>query len=157
MRNKFLTPEILERIKSDQIVPYTLSVEVLINDDNIKRFSLPNNETLRDKIIIGLFVRGQNTAGNRVSKSGYTLISNSSLACAHLTLEQNNMRFLNEFPLDFLLFENRQGKYFELITCGFDPTNSYVAFSASDSASRLVNQEVVELNFVYIDPQDYKD
>ncbi len=132
------------------------SVEVVITNTQGKYY-LPDSDILRGKIIIGLAVRVQAQVGgaNTVfTTSGRTVVNQTVINDATITLESDSIRVLDEHFLDHFVINNAgDRKYTPLDRFrGFNPTKSYILIgNPAAPANKLVLDQAFMLHFIYID------
>jgi hypothetical protein len=132
------------------------SVEVVINNLQGKYY-LPDSDILRGKIIIGLAVRVQAQVGgaNTVfTTSGRTVVNQTVINDATITLESDSIRVLDEHFLDHFVINNAgDRKYTPLDRFrGFNPTKSYILIgNPAAPANKLVADQAFMLHFIYLD------
>lgn len=132
------------------------SVEVVITNTQGKYY-LPDSDILRGKIIIGLAVRVQAQVGgaNTVfTTSGRTVVNQTVINDATITLESDSIRVLDEHFLDHFVINNAgDRKYTPLDRFrGFNPTKSYILIgNPSAPANKLVADQAFMLHFIYLD------
>lgn len=132
------------------------SVEVVITNTQGKYY-LPDSDILRGKIIIGLAVRVQAQVGgaNTVfTTSGRTVVNQTVINDATITLESDSIRVLDEHFLDHFVINNAgDRKYTPLDRFrGFNPTKSYILIgNPAAPANKLVLDQAFMLHFIYLD------
>lgn len=135
--------------------PKSTNIVININDAGIKKYQIPDLDHFKDKIIVGIHTRRQNTADNKFDKNGRKLISEALLSCAFLTLTQNNSSIDEKLPLEFLIHEpsGNAGTYYQKIIAGaFTTHSSTVEFTGTIDPSDVGRS--VELIFHYFDATD---
>lgn len=127
----------------------------LITKSGQSRYNIPDADFLREKTILGCFVRAQTDGNTRISKNGYELISLAALDCAFLYVEVDSKRVINDHPLSHFVHErgsNEPGNYTQmLLNRGFDPSTSVIRFT---KPSTLADNKAIELTFIYALPKD---
>ena len=125
----------------------TTSIEVKINTLTGKYY-LPDSDILRGKKIIALFTLKNPNNDRKAVATQRDLISDIALRNAYITLQADNLRFIEEHPLeDFAITEGDRAHRF-IVANGFNPTKSYISFA--DTAA-LVEQQSIILQFIYQD------
>ncbi|MCF8237697.1 MAG: hypothetical protein K9I85_06045 [Saprospiraceae bacterium] len=122
--------------------------EVVITSASLSKFILPDDSILREKEIVGIAIRNQNSAGSSQGPSGRVLVSNVALDVAFLSIFQDSKAILSETPANYFVPNYRQGDYMPVRIKQFSPSTSYVRFT--DNA-RITAQQAVEITFYYID------
>ena len=140
----------------DGVLPRSTSIEVVITNTQGKYY-LPDSDILRGKVIVGLMVRVQSQVGgaNTVfTTSGRTVVSQTVINDATITLESDSIRVIDEHPLDHFVINNAgDRKYTPLDNFkGFNPTKSYILIgNPAAPAGKLVADQAFLLNFLYLD------
>lgn len=138
------------------VIPRSTSIEVVITNTQGKYY-LPDSDILRGKVIVGLMVRVQSQIGgaNTVfTTSGRTVVSQTVINDATITLESDSIRVIDEHPLDHFVINNAgDRKYTPLDNFkGFNPTKSYILIgNPAAPAGKLVADQAFLLNFLYLD------
>lgn len=138
------------------VIPRSTSIEVVISNTQGKYY-LPDSDILRGKVIVGLMVRVQSQVGgaNTVfTTSGRTVVSQTVINDATITLESDSIRVIDEHPLDHFVINNAgDRKYTPLDNFkGFNPTKSYILIgNPAAPAGKLVADQAFLLNFLYLD------
>lgn len=136
-------------------IPYSTTFEIEVNATDT-RYPLPETNFYQDKYILGMFIRQQNTAGERLSKNGRKLISTKALDAAHMALKQNNTSVIEEHPLAHFVHErgsSEPGTYGQLIIDqGFSMNTSYVRFAAPGLTAA---NEAIEITFIWVFRNQY--
>jgi len=138
------------------VIPRSTSVEVVITNTQGKYY-LPDSDILRGKIIVGLIVQVQEQIGGAdtvFTPSGRTVVDQTVINDATLTLESDSIRVLDEHPLGHFVIDNTgDRKYTPLDNFrGFNPTKSYILIgNPSAPAGKLVDDEAFLLHFLYLD------
>lgn len=140
----------------DGVLPRSTSIEVVITNTQGKYY-LPDSDILRGKIIIGMMARVQSQIGgvNTVfTPSGRTVVSQTVINDATITLESDSIRVLDEHPLDHFVINNAGDRDYTPLDDfrGFNPTKSYILIgNPAAPAGKLVNDQAFLLHFIYID------
>jgi hypothetical protein len=137
------------------VVPRCTDVEVIVSDTN-GRYQLPDIELLRGQIIVGFSCRVQSQIGGVdtvFSPLGRTVVDQTVINSAYLTLVSDQNRFIENYPLaDAVVSGDRQFTPLNNIA-GFNPTKSVIEVgNPSTPANKLVVGEAFFLTFYYIDP-----
>ena len=132
------------------------SVEVVITNTQGKYY-LPDSDILRGKIIIGMMARVQAQVGgaNTVfTTSGRTVVNQTVINDATITLESDSIRVLDEHPLDHFVINNAGDRDYTPLDNfrGFNPTKSYILIgNPAAPAAKLVADQAFMLHFIYLD------
>lgn len=132
-------------------MPYTLGIQVVLRNTVTMRYYLPEDDILRSRHIIGIAVRRQNTAGDRQSITGNTLVADDVIAVSFLSLQSDGVNMLDRLPFDLIAVnpdsENIQYRYIPLdLPNGFNPTKSFIDIV---DATNLVADTAYEITFIY--------
>lgn len=130
---------------------YTLTVEVQLQNTTKTRYGLQEDEILRTRNVVGIAIRRQDDAGDRQTVTGNTLVADDVLAVSFLSLQSDNVNFLDRIPMDYLAVnpdsENLQFRFIPLdLPNGFNPTKSFIEIA---DATNLVANTAYEILFVY--------
>ena len=139
-----------QNIRDANYLPNTTVVSVLMNG-NVGRFSLPDNELLRGKHIIGMCLRRQDANDKAVDVSGNVLVSQDGVRAMVIKLQVDSTDRIADTPLEFF-YTTDERLYVPLDLKGFNPQKSYIELSVATDVS---SGEVVELVFVYANAYDY--
>lgn len=145
-----------EALKIAGVVPKSTSIEVVISNATGKYF-LPDSDILRGKNIVGIIAQVQEQisgADTVFTPSGRTVVDQTVINDATLTLESDSIRVLDEHPLDHFVINNAgERKYTALDGIrGFNPTKSYILIgNPSAPANKLTTGEAFLLHFLYTD------
>lgn len=133
------------------ILFYTLTIEVIIQNATKNRYSLPEDKILRERNVTGISIRRQNTNGDRETITGNPLVSDADLGKCFLTLQSDSVNFIDRIPVDYFAIdpssETIENRFVKLdLPNGFDPTKSFVDIS---DASGFTANEAIEITFIY--------
>ena len=136
---------------NNQVIPYSLTVQVVCTDATKSRWYLPDDDKLRTRNIIGFAFRRQNTGGDRQTITGNDLVPDTVLGVSFLSLQSDGVNFLDTFPIDFAAInpdsENVVNKYIPLdLPNGFNPTKSFIDIA---DLTNLVTNAAFEITFIY--------
>jgi len=146
----------IDHLKIAGVVPKSTSVEVVIQNANGKYY-LPDNDILRGKTIVGMIAQVQeeiSSANTVFTPSGRTVVDQTVMNDASITLESDSIRVLDEHPLQHFVIDNTgERKYTALDNMrGFNPTKSYILIgNPAAPANKLTTGEAFLLHFLYID------
>ncbi|MEL6923648.1 MAG: hypothetical protein AAFO94_06325 [Bacteroidota bacterium] len=129
---------------------------ITVPADGTKSIQLVDMPRLRDKTIIGIFIRKQHeTDATMVRKSrfGRNLLNLKSLASAFLTLEDEVGKVMEYVPLEHFAtdsFVHAPGLFAQTIMMhGVNEAGSSIEFG--DIADVVANEDI-EINWIYLDP-----
>jgi len=130
---------------------YTLTVEIQLQNTTKTRYGLQEDEILRTRNVVGIAVRRQDSNGDRKTVTGNALVADDVLGVSFLSLQSDNVNFLDRQPMDYLAVnpdsQNLQFRFIPLdLPNGFNPTKSFIEIS---DATNLVANTAFELMFVY--------
>lgn len=128
-------------------------MEVVVQNTTKTRYALNEDDILRTRHIVGIAIRRQNSGDTAKSVTGATLVADNILAVSFLSLQSDNVNFLDRCPMDYLAVnpasENIQDRYVGLeLPNGFNPTKSFIDIA---DVTNLAANEVFELTFIYKD------
>jgi hypothetical protein len=141
--------------QSAGVVPRSTDVEVIVLDTT-GRYQLPDSNILRGKTIVGVSCRVQAEVGGNATvftPLGRTVVSQTVINAAYLTLQADELRFIENLPLADCVIAPEDRRYTPLDNIrGFNPTKSliYVANPGTPAGKLVVGQAFV-LQFFYID------
>jgi hypothetical protein len=150
----------MDRNRIDQltvagVIPLSTSLEVVINNTQGK-YNLPDSDILRGKRIVGIIAQVQKQVGgaNTVfTPTGKTVISETVLNDATITIESDSMRVIDEHPLYHFVLRDGDRQYQAIDNLrGLNPTKSYIMIgNPAAPAGKLVAGQAFLLHFLYID------
>lgn len=106
----------------------TTTIEVKV-DSASGSYALPDDEILRNKRIVGLFV--PDTDGLS-SPTGRSTVRYDAIDSAYLTLKQNNDEVLMEFPLSAMSHREGHRPVALFNLCSMNPSKSYIVVDPSE-------------------------
>lgn len=145
-----------EYIKVAGVIPRSTSIEVVLQNTQGKYY-LPDSDILRGKTIVGLIVQVQTqvSGANTVfTPTGNTVVSQTVLNDATLTLESDSIRVLDEHPMNHFIINNTGERKYTAIDNlrGFNPTKSYILIgNPAAPAAKLVVGQAFLMHFLYLD------
>lgn len=130
---------------------YTLTMEVTVQNTTKTRYALNEDDILRTRHITGIAIRRQDSNDNRQTVTGATLVADNILAVSFLSLQSDNVNFLDRCPMDYLAINpddaNIEYRFIPLdLPNGFNPTKSFIDIS---DVTNLAANEAFELTFFY--------
>ena len=128
-------------------IQYSTTVEVRIDSTTNLRFNLPDDDILRAKRITGIGLRRRNGANGR-TYTNRPIISDDAIADGHLTIECDNVKIIDNLPLEVLAINSGDRDVWPVDLEGITPTKSYVSFA---QAANIAAGQSVELIFFYED------
>lgn len=137
------------------VMPRVTDIEVLVNDTN-GRYQLPDTTILSGKIIVGLRCSVQEQIGGVdtvFTPLGRTIVSQTVINDAYLTLQSDSLRFIENIPLK----DHVPTIYDRTFTAldnirGFNPTKSVIEIgNPAAPAGKLVAGTAFLLHFYYLD------
>lgn len=131
-----------------QQVPNAATYNLVVPSTGVGRLRLPDDAILAGKTIVGVAIRNQNSAANRATSSGNTLVSNAALAASFLSLYQNNKAVIDSVPAEYFVPDYRQGEFVATRIEQFSPSTSYITIS---DATRVSTGQAFEITFYYED------
>lgn len=127
--------------------PYSQNIVIPITSATQRTYQIPDLDFFRDKLIIGIATRAQNTDDNKYSKNGRKLITPAALNCAFLRLSQNNLQVQENLPLAFLVHEHTGGSantYAQvMLEQGLTPQSSMIEFSQDPAGNAGRDVELI--------------
>lgn len=125
-------------------LPYTTVVQVAMTG-NTGRFPLPDNELLRGRHIIGLYLRKQDGSDSAVDINNNVLVGEAAVRAMTINLQVDSTNVIADTPLE-TFYTTDFRLYVGLDLYGFNPQKSYVQVN---NTANVTAGEVVELVFVY--------
>jgi hypothetical protein len=144
-----------DQLKIAGVIPKSTSLEVVINNTQGK-YALPDSDILRGKNIVGIIAQVQKQVGgaNTVfTPSGNTVVSETVVNDAFLTIESDSMRVIDEHPLYHFVLRDGDRKYVAINNLkGLNPTKSYIQIGNNAApVGKLVSGQAFLLHFLYTD------
>lgn len=128
-----------------QRIEYTTTISIIMNG-NTGRFPMPDNELLRGRRIVGMFVRKQDADSKAVDENGAVLVSEDGVRAVKVMFQVESIEKIARLPLE-AFYQTDFRLYTDLDMNGFNPQKSFVEV---DVSTDIADGEVVELNFIYL-------
>lgn len=137
------------------VMPRTTDIEVVVTDTG-GRYQLPDSDILRGKTIVGVRCSVQEQIGGVdtiFTPLARTVVSQTVINSAYLTLQADSLRFVENFPLKDLVPAAADRAFTPLDNVkGFNPTKSTIEVgNPAVPAGKLVVGTAFYLHFLYLD------
>jgi len=106
----------------------------------VAKISLPDNDILRNKKVVGIETYGRNSAGNGKSPINRVFITPQAMQESYLTFLCDNAEVLQQIPLQKILADGADKNVLAFEVTGISPTKSYIEFA--DTTSIAAGQSV---------------
>lgn len=136
-----MTQELVSKY-GDKLAITTIEVAV---PDTTGRYLLPDDEILRNRRIVGLFVPTQ--SGSDKAPSGAAVVSAAAIKSSYLTLKVVNDSVMSEMPLSSIYQEQGVRNVAHVDLCSMNPSKSYI--QVGDTSLVSAGQKFL-LTIIYI-------
>lgn len=131
------------------VAPYSTTIEIEITSATKTRYTLPDDEILRNRKIIGVSTRVQDGSNNKETLTGRPLPPPAVQDTMFLTLVADQVEVIKDLPFEYFSFDSAEGgrdKYLPLELLGFLPTKSEITIA---DPTGLTTSMSIELTFFY--------
>lgn len=126
-------------------------VEVLINDTSGKYF-LPDDSLIREKKVVGLFVRKNPSSDVYSPDTQRPSIGDIALRSAYITLKDANKEVILNHPLADFAITDEDRSHRKLVLNSITPSKSYIVIAnPTVPGGKIAAGQSILIQFLYID------